>query len=169
MISRLLAHLRSNAIAYVALFVALSGTSYAAIKLPRGSVGTRQLRNGAVKTKKVANGSITPAKLDAKKIAGSVRHWADVSAGGNILASSSKARVTGIPAQGGYVVSWTGARFSAHCAAIATPVGSRLLVGPPTGFANTHIAGVRPTSVWVDTYSANGQPMPAAFSLVVIC
>jgi hypothetical protein len=35
--SRLLTHARDNAIAYLALFVALGGTSYAAIKLPRNS------------------------------------------------------------------------------------------------------------------------------------
>jgi hypothetical protein len=40
----MLAHLRPNAVAYVALFVALTGTSYAAIKLPANSVGTKQIR-----------------------------------------------------------------------------------------------------------------------------
>ena len=44
---------RKNAIAYLALFVALGGTSYAAINLPAGSVGTRQLRAGAVTAVKV--------------------------------------------------------------------------------------------------------------------
>lgn len=41
-------------ISLIALFVALGGTSYAAIKLPANSVGTKQLKNGAV----------TSAKLD---------------------------------------------------------------------------------------------------------
>ena len=36
---RPLHHLRNNAVGYVALFVALGGTSYAAISLPAGSVG----------------------------------------------------------------------------------------------------------------------------------
>ena len=39
-----LRHLRRNAVAYLALFVALRGTSYAAIRLPASSVGTEQLR-----------------------------------------------------------------------------------------------------------------------------
>ncbi len=42
--TRALNHLKSNAIAYLALFVALGGTSYAAVRLPAGSVGARALR-----------------------------------------------------------------------------------------------------------------------------
>lgn len=44
--------------ATLALFVALGGTSYAAIKLPKGSVGTQQLRAGAVTSDKVKDGSL---------------------------------------------------------------------------------------------------------------
>ncbi len=40
-------------IALIALFVALGGTTYAAVRLPRNSVGTAQLRNGAVTKKKI--------------------------------------------------------------------------------------------------------------------
>lgn len=50
-----LRHLRSNAIAYVALTVALGGTSYAAVKLPKASVGTKQLKANAVTSAKVKN------------------------------------------------------------------------------------------------------------------
>ena len=38
----------SNVIAAVALFIALGGISYAATKLPKNSVGTKQIRNKAV-------------------------------------------------------------------------------------------------------------------------
>jgi hypothetical protein len=51
-------HVRRNLIAYLALFVALGGTSYAAVKLPKNSVGSAQLRNNAVTSKKVRNGSL---------------------------------------------------------------------------------------------------------------
>jgi hypothetical protein len=164
----LVSHIRSNAIAYLALFVALGGTSYAAVRLAPGSVGIAQLRNGAVTAKKLAKGSVTAAKLDPKTVGGSVRHWAQISASGTIEASSSKAHVNGIPAQGGYVVSWSDT-FSNQCAAIATPTGSSLILGPSSGYANTHIAGAHPTSVFVDTYNAQGQPVSATFSLAVIC
>ncbi len=56
--TKLLNHLKHNVVAYLALFVALGGTSYAAVNLPAGSVGTKQLRNGVVTNKKLANGSV---------------------------------------------------------------------------------------------------------------
>jgi hypothetical protein len=166
--TRLLHHTRSNAIAYLALFVALGGTSYAAISLGPGSVGTPQLKSGAVTARKLAAGAVSSTKLDRGSIGGSVRHWAQVNAGGKIVGSSSKARVAGAPVQGGYAISWADS-FSSHCAAIATPTASSLLVGPSSGYANAKIEGVKSTSVVVDTYNAQGQPAPAAFSVAVIC
>jgi hypothetical protein len=80
---RLLAHARSNAIAYLALFIALGGTSYAAVSLPDGSVGNRQLQDH----------SITPVKLDRNAIGGYVRYWARVGADGRLIASRPRARV----------------------------------------------------------------------------
>jgi hypothetical protein len=63
-VSKLLSHLNhATVVAYVALFVALGGGAYAAIKLPKNSVGTKQLKNGAVKTKKLANRAVTGKKL----------------------------------------------------------------------------------------------------------
>lgn len=168
MIGVLMRHLRANAVAYLALFVALGGTGYAATDLRPGSVRTRDLRNGAVTAAKLANHSVTPAKLSRKTIAGSVRHWADVEATGAVSSSSSRARVKGSPANGGYAISW-GDTFSHRCAAIATPTGSAFLVGSSAGYTSTRIEGARPTLVIVDTYNSAGQPTPAGFSLVVIC
>jgi hypothetical protein len=56
--ARFARHLRSNVVAYCALFVALGGTSYAAVKLPAGSVGTKQLAKNSVTSSKVKNGSL---------------------------------------------------------------------------------------------------------------
>jgi hypothetical protein len=44
----------ANVVACLALFVALGGASYAAIKLPKNSVGAKQLRKGAVTPAKIA-------------------------------------------------------------------------------------------------------------------
>ena len=45
-------------VAIVALFVALGGTGYAALELPRHSVGQKQLKRNAVTTAKVENGTL---------------------------------------------------------------------------------------------------------------
>ena len=77
---RVIAHLRSNLIGWIALFVALGGTGYAAISIPRNSVGAAQIRNR----------SITPAKLNPNSIGGSVRAWAIIRANATVIASSGK-------------------------------------------------------------------------------
>jgi hypothetical protein len=61
----LLRHIRGNLVAYIALFAALGGTSYAAIKLPKNSVGSRQIKRHAVTPSKLstaAKRSITGAR-----------------------------------------------------------------------------------------------------------
>lgn len=50
-------------VACIALLVALSGTGYAAITLPRDSVGTAQLRDGAVTSQKIRDASVSTADL----------------------------------------------------------------------------------------------------------
>ena len=51
-------HLRSHGVAYLALFIALGSTSYAAIKIPNNSVGNKQLKKDAVDSAKVKNGTL---------------------------------------------------------------------------------------------------------------
>src|SRR5205814_670105 len=48
----------ANVTATVALFVALGGTSYAALKLPRNSVGSAQIRTGAVHSSEARDRSL---------------------------------------------------------------------------------------------------------------
>ena len=47
-------HVRANAVGYLALFVAMSGSAYAALSLPPHSVGTTQLKNKAVTLAKIS-------------------------------------------------------------------------------------------------------------------
>jgi hypothetical protein len=54
----MLSHLRGNIVAYLALVVALGGTSYAAVALPKDSVGASQIKAGAVRSGEVKNGSL---------------------------------------------------------------------------------------------------------------
>jgi hypothetical protein len=54
----------ANVMATVAVFVALGGSSYAALSLPKKSVGTKQLKRNAVTSSKVRNGAITGADVN---------------------------------------------------------------------------------------------------------
>jgi hypothetical protein len=51
------------AIAVLALFVAIGGTGYAALKLPKNSVSSNQIRKGAVKSSDIARNAVTGAKV----------------------------------------------------------------------------------------------------------
>jgi hypothetical protein len=108
--NRLLNHLRANVIAYLALFVALGGSSYAAFSLPAGSVGTSQLRNG----------SITPIKFNAGKIGAYVRAWAVIQGGTKVIAASPRARVVSWdPNSAAGLVSW-GRAITSRCFPLAS-------------------------------------------------
>jgi hypothetical protein len=55
-------------ISLIALFVALGGASYAAVSLPKNSVGTAQIKNKAVNYKKIATHTIGLQRIDATKV-----------------------------------------------------------------------------------------------------
>ena len=63
----------SLVVSVIALVVALGGASYAAIKIPKNSVGTKQLKKKAVGTKQLKGKAVTGGKLasdsvDASKV-----------------------------------------------------------------------------------------------------
>jgi hypothetical protein len=161
-VTKLLSHVKHNVVAYVALFVALGGTSYAAINLPAGSVGTKQLRSGAVTNRKLAKGSVGPADLDPKTVGGYVRGYVQISALGQILASQPAAKVvvwrTTGPDPGG-TIQWT-QRMPSSCFAMATAVyrggtspsasaflqrGALIFIGVSTPEAPVNVAVICPT------------------------
>jgi hypothetical protein len=53
----------ANVMSSVAVFLVLGGAAFAAIKLPKNSVGTKQLKKNAVTTAKIKNGAVTGAKI----------------------------------------------------------------------------------------------------------
>jgi hypothetical protein len=60
---RISSHIRSNVIAYVALFFALSSGAYAVAIAPKNSVVSKSIKNGQVKTPDIANGAVTGQKV----------------------------------------------------------------------------------------------------------
>jgi hypothetical protein len=58
------------AVAFVALLVALGGTSYAAVKLANNSVQTKHIKNRAVTGAKVKNNALTGAHINEASLQG---------------------------------------------------------------------------------------------------
>ncbi|MDA0165646.1 hypothetical protein OM076_35595 [Solirubrobacter ginsenosidimutans] len=63
MIHRFTGHLRGNAVGYLALFIALGGSSYAAVRLTPGSVKSAAIAKRAVTHAKLARNSVTSANV----------------------------------------------------------------------------------------------------------
>lgn len=53
----------ANAMATVAVFIALGGASYAAVAVPKNSVGSVQIKKNAVTGAKIKKGAVTGAKI----------------------------------------------------------------------------------------------------------
>jgi hypothetical protein len=175
-VHRLIAHMRTHLVGWVALFVALGGTGYAAIRIPRNSVGAAQIRNR----------SITPVKFNPKSIGGSVRAWAIIRANATVLASSDKPVVLASAVPGGYRIQW-GVRLPRTCATVAnvdvrspdkTPVslpgggGTDVVIGSVSGVDTETIptgGGHRVSETNLNTFNETGQPTPMAFDVAVIC
>src|SRR4051812_35811120 len=56
-------------VAFVALFAAMGGFGYAAVKMKPNSVKTKNIRNAAVTTEKIADGAVTTPKLAPDAVA----------------------------------------------------------------------------------------------------
>jgi hypothetical protein len=55
-------------IALLALFVAMAGTGYAAVSLPKNSVGPKQIKGGAVNSRKVKDGTLLAADFKSGQL-----------------------------------------------------------------------------------------------------
>jgi hypothetical protein len=60
----------ANVMATLAVFIALGGTTYAAIRIPPDSVGNRQLKASSVTNGKIAQGAITGSKVAEGTLSG---------------------------------------------------------------------------------------------------
>ncbi len=157
-VGNVLRHARRHSLSLVALgcaFLALGGASYAALQLPAGAVGAREIRNR----------TITPVKFAPSAIGGVVRHWAVVSAAGRVLDASSRAHAQ----RGGNVVTvdW-GDKFSGRCIPLVTIHGIRDVHVGAAEAAVLH-GGTPPSRVAVTGSNGTGQPVAQPFYVAVIC
>ena len=68
--SRIRSHLSyANVMATVAVFIALSGTSYAVTQLPRNSVGPKQIRSGAVGATEIHTSAVRSKDIKDRGVA----------------------------------------------------------------------------------------------------
>jgi hypothetical protein len=84
--SKVFAHARSNVVAYLALFFALSGGAYAMTTAARNSVVTKSIKDGAVTTSKLADGAVTSAKFATTAVAPDSTRLGGIGAGAYQLA-----------------------------------------------------------------------------------
>jgi hypothetical protein len=117
--------MRGNLIAYLALFLAMSGGAYAATIAPKNSVATRSIRNGAVTEKKIRDGAVTTSKFDASAVAPNASNADQL---GGTAAAGYQQRVTGSCDKGKAIAS-VGAAGDVSCASPITPINHMLSAG----------------------------------------
>jgi hypothetical protein len=171
--SKLLRHLRQNTVAYLALFVALGGTSYASVRLPQSAAAPQALRSAK---SGITCGGGCPA---------STAYWAYVGAtgvpgygAGGIALTPGQPQVYqtargGVPATiehlglGDWLVSFTGQNL-VNCARFANLTHDR---------GSVTIAGYDSVSQWnqyaggihVMTTDATGNPADLDFVVGAFC
>jgi hypothetical protein len=145
MLNKILSYVSHHAVAILALvcsLLALAGASYAAIQLPKNSVGNAQIRQGAV----------APPKFSSQ-VGGYVRMFAVVNARSQLQYSSPQAKLSNwgnSPTPGMYsrgYIFWKPTVPAKHCAAFATaqtglssPTSVGAIVVPNSrGMTGTHV------------------------------
>jgi hypothetical protein len=168
--TRLRNTIQSNSVAWLALFIALGGSSYAAL-------------TPTVVRQQVPHSSLDRSAQSTQSTTGTVRAWAVVGSKGRVISGGGKPRATLTPTPGDYWVHW-GVKLGSGCATVASvdlqysprsmvPLGSSTssAVAVPAGYAVTHSYGGRhsPNQTNVLTFNQSGQPAPLGFDLTVVC
>src|SRR4051812_23753871 len=173
--------------ATLALFVALGGSSYAAVKLPRNSVGSSELKTNSVgaaeiKRKAVKSSEISDRSIrlrDISKRARNALHGQTGPAGPPGPTYFETISSTGGFVKGNATLSVSngaGVRLISFSRSIASCVPSATLTsvpgGPnptPPGDAHIQTETSADGRAVVKTFDGNGSPTFYAFNLVVAC
>lgn len=145
-------------VACIALLVALSGASYAAVTLPRNSVGTPQLKKNAVVSVKVRNGSLKALDFAAGQLP-KTAGFGSTNASANPSSTPERTIATqtvSLPAQGRLLVIGRFTR-STQCNPTAVQYGLYVDGAPIAGSGVKRAAGL---SEPVNTFSLEGVTGP---------
>jgi hypothetical protein len=162
-------YVRHHHLGLLALFIALGGTSYAAVSLPRDSVGATQIRAGAVSSSEVKDRSLRARDFKASELP---RGAAGAPGAQGVAGPQGPAGAKGD----------TGERGPAGADGVAESLAVRLrqtsdsqtVAGTPTGSAMTPVAFPDPAS---EQYDLGGffdpalvtvPPTPAGNSIITI-
>lgn len=181
----------ANVTASLALFIALGGTGYAAVTLPRNSVGHAQMRNNAVGTKELRRGAVRSGDIRNRTIrvsdlAKSTRSALKGAQGPQGPRGNDAATYRAVMSRVGALAGGN-AQNSAHdrstnvyrvefptdvspctyAATLAAVQNGPALEQPPAGRITVQSGGG--PNVLVKTYDAAGNPTEAPFHLIVAC
>jgi hypothetical protein len=182
MIGSLIARLSyANVVATLALFLALGGGAYAAVHLPRGSVGSAQIRAGAVGSREVRNHALHVSDLSTSARAllrgqrgapgpagptgtSATAYFAVVGTGGQFLRGNG---TFGSHTDGGSGLYTVGFDRDVSACAYSATLGTADDSVPLPGFATVRsdTAG----RVLVQVTDATGTPKDLPFHLIVAC
>jgi hypothetical protein len=135
----------------IAVLLSLGGVSYAAVTLPRNSVGPQQLRGNAVTSTKIKNGAITLSDISS-----STRNVLKGQRGAT--GASGAAGITG-PRGPSDIYSST----SSAPSSVTLPVGKHLVLG----FAHTSTPGVTCTLTVGSATDTAGMPQGGSITAVL--
>lgn len=180
----------ANVTATLALFIALGGTSWAALSLPRNSVGSAQIRTAAVGTTELRRSAVRSSDIKNRTIrladlglaaraalrgakgdpgptgpqgASATPYFAVVSSNGQFLRGNATSGDHTVSGSGTYTVGF--ARSMNGCAFTAT-LGTPDAAPVPAGRITVHQQGDR---VRVQTFDAAGTPADSPFHVIAAC
>ncbi|MDQ6822022.1 MAG: hypothetical protein M3076_17055 [Actinomycetota bacterium] len=146
----------ANVASTLALFIALGGVSYAAIRLPAGSVGTAQIRSHAVTLREIATGAQRALRgktgprgpqgtAGTPGTPGTARAYGEVSGSGALSNSFGNPSVSH-PTTGRYCVTVPGVDPATSTIAVTLNVGSASSAAPTSEAAGA--GAVCPVGTW---------------------
>lgn len=175
MIARLRTRLTyANVAATLALVLAAGGSSYAALSLPRNSVGSAQIRRGAVGTRELRNHGVHAVDIapsTRRSLRGPTGPAGAPAAKFFAVVDSNGVFVRGDATSGGHTVVGSGiytvgfpesVSSCAYTATLGTADGSAVAPGRTTV---TDVGG----RVEVHTFDVSGNPADLPFHLIVAC